>query len=479
MGDTKFKPVNPGGLTDDQARAVVAISEWYNSKELIFTLYGQAGVGKTFLLNYLLKNIFIHATCITAPTHKAVKVIEDVTGRKGKTLQSLHGLRPNVNLEDFDIDKIKFDTIGTEMIKNYRVVVIDECSQVGTALYELNARRASQYGVKILYLGDACQLPPVRERISKTFLIATRYELTQVVRQDDTNPLLPAFKLLREDIFTGSNKFLNHIHKVPTNLNEKGEGYICVDINTFKTEIINVFKSRQFETNPQNFVRYAAFTNDSVNSWNSFIRNNTIKQYDDVISNEDLVVGYKTIVNEFNDPLIINSEDYIIEQISKRTSDDKFEIFVVTFRSLLDGRSFTSFVVDHDSPTFEIYKQIITALRFNAINANSVVKGRAWRKYFEYKDRFLILQPFNIYDENGRATIVPKDLDYGYGLTTHKLQGSTVTHVFVNLLDMCYFNSNRDNPITNTRSNPYAIEFRNKLMYTAISRAKKVAILLV
>jgi len=33
-------------------------------------------------------------------------------GIKGTTLQSLHGLKPNVELADFDIDNLKFDTIG-------------------------------------------------------------------------------------------------------------------------------------------------------------------------------------------------------------------------------------------------------------------------------------------------------------------------------------------------------------------------------
>lgn len=470
---------NPGGLTNDQYRAAQDIEVWYKSKELIYTLYGAAGTGKTYLLNYLLKNVFIHSTCVTAPTHKAVKVVENVTGRKGKTLQSLHGLRPNVNLEDFDVDKIKFDSLGNDTIKNYALVIIDEASQVNLSLHKLNVQRANQYKVKILYVGDFAQLSPINERQSQVFSIPRRFELIEVVRQKESNPLLNLFECLREDIYHGGNRFMNQINKVPTSVNKLGEGYICVDLKTFQKEIVEIFKSKEFEGSPQNYVRYAAWTNESVNIWNTFIRNSTLKHAEEILSVEDLIVGYKTIVDEFNNPVIINSEDYIIEDLHKRISDDGFEVFVTSFRSLIDGRSTTVFVVNHKSDTFGIYTRRIAELRFNALYSNAVNRGKNWRRYFEYKDKFLTLQPFVVRDSDGKETTVPKDLDYGYGLTIHKLQGSTINHVFVNMLDICYYRGDKESPIVNTRNNPNAIELRNKLIYTSLSRAKKIAIILV
>jgi hypothetical protein len=470
---------NPGGLTDDQYRAAKDIHAWYNSNELIYTLYGAAGTGKTYLLNYLLKHTFIHPTCVTAPTHKAVKVIESVTGRKGKTLQSLHGLRPDVNLEDFDINKVKFSPLGNDTIKSYKLVIIDECSQVGDALYQLNLKRAKEYNTKILFLGDACQLSPINERYSKTFTVARKSELVQIVRQEDTNPLLKLFTLLRQDTRDGGNRFLNYIQNTPTDVNENGEGYICVNVDKFQEEIVKVFKSKEFELNPQGFVRYAAYTNPSVGVWNNYIRNTTLNEHDAILTIDDLLVGYKTIVDEYNTPVIINSEDYIIEALAKRITDDGFEVYVASMRSLLDGRSITTFIVDHKSDTFHIFRDIITRLRYNAIKSNGVNRGRTWRAYFEYKNKFLCLQEFTVRNDDNQDVFVPKDLDYGYGLTIHKLQGTTITHIFINLLDICFYNGDKNFPLANSRTRPYTLETRNKLIYTALSRAKKIAILLV
>lgn len=474
-----FTVSNPGRLSDDQWKAAKDIEKWYKSNELVYCLYGAAGTGKTYLLNYLLRNVFIHATVVTAPTHKAVKVVESVTGRKGKTFQSLLGLRPNVNVEDFDIDNIKFDALGTEGLNNYKLVIVDECSQVINALHRLTTQRAKQYNTKILYLGDALQLPPIKERLSPTFSVPRKFELTQIVRQEESNPLLKLFKYLRDDICTNGNKFLTYLTKHPTEVNDKGEGYICLHVDRFSKEIINVFKSKEFEQNPQNYVRYAAYTNTSVNLWNMYIRDNTVPDHNEIISVDDLLTGYKTIVDEYNTPIIINSEDYVIESLSKRKADDGFDVFIANMTSLLDGRSVSTFIVDHKSDTFAVYKRIISELRFQALYSNATSRGKNWRKYFEYKDRFLTLIPFSIRDHSDKETFVPKDLDYGYGLTVHKLQGSTVNHIFVNLLNICYYNGNKSNPIVNTTMNPYAIETRNKLIYTALSRAKKIAILLV
>jgi hypothetical protein len=204
----------------------------------------------------------------------------------------------------------------------------------------------------------------------------------EVVRQEISNPLLTLFGYLREDVVHGGSRCLNYLKNVPTQINSKGEGYMCVDLPTFEREIVNVFSSKEFEANPQNYVRYAAWTNASVNIWNNFIRHQTVLAHDDVISVEDLIVGYKTIVDEFNNPIIINSEDYIIEEITRRMSDDGFAVFVVSFRSLLDGRSVTAFVVDHKHETFSVYVNILTQLRYSALFSSAASRGKTWKAYF-------------------------------------------------------------------------------------------------
>ena len=144
---TKVSKYGGYGFTNGQEEALTKIEDWYNNpKELSFTLSGRAGTGKTYIIKYLIDNIIKQPICVSAPTHKAVRTVERSTGRKGKTLQSLHGLRPNVNLEDFDLHNVKFDTLGNPTIGNYKIIVIDECSMVNPALHELNMKRAGGFG---------------------------------------------------------------------------------------------------------------------------------------------------------------------------------------------------------------------------------------------------------------------------------------------------------------------------------------------
>lgn len=150
------------GFTEDQEKALDLLTNWYyNPKDLFFTLSGRAGTGKTYLIKYLLDKVVRQPVCVSAPTHKAVRTIERSTGRTGKTLQSLHGLRPNVNLEDFDLQNVKFDQLGNPTMNNYKIIIIDECSMINAGLHELNVKRARDLNVKILYIGDPFQLPPV------------------------------------------------------------------------------------------------------------------------------------------------------------------------------------------------------------------------------------------------------------------------------------------------------------------------------
>jgi len=150
------------GLYKSQVLALNKLSDWWNSSDKECVISGFAGTGKTYLIKYFLTNIVNKTYIVTAPTHKALRVIENQIGSKGLTLQSLHGLKPNVELSTFDIDNLNFDSIGTTKIQNYSLVIIDEASMINKDLFELNRHRSKEYNVKILYLGDPYQLPPVK-----------------------------------------------------------------------------------------------------------------------------------------------------------------------------------------------------------------------------------------------------------------------------------------------------------------------------
>jgi len=138
--------------TDGQLLAIDNILNWIKDNNLIYTLSGFAGTGKTTVLKDIVKIIGGAIAC-TAPTHKAVRVAEANIGVKGSTIQKLLGLRPNLDLKDFDINNPQFDPLGNVYIKNYKLIIVDEASMINRSLYNFIKAESKKYNVKILYVG--------------------------------------------------------------------------------------------------------------------------------------------------------------------------------------------------------------------------------------------------------------------------------------------------------------------------------------
>jgi hypothetical protein len=324
----------------------------------------------------------------------------------------------------------------------------------------LNELRAKQYGVKVLYCGDPGQLPPIKENISSVFSIPG-YNLTEIIRQQEGNPLLKILSAARSDVFTGKDTLQQLLTKTPTSFNEDGEGYTVLDRHTFTNTIIQYFGSNAFSNNVD-FVRYGAFTNPNILAWNNAIRNALIPNAEDLITEHDLLTAYQTIVDENMSPLITNSDDYIIKDIVKRTTEDGFDVFST---QLTDdsGKSQMVSIVDHKAANFGKFLSRITKLQQRAKYAPAHERSKRWKEFYDYKENYLIMSPILI---PGEQYPIAKDIDYGYGLTIHKLQGSTLENVFINLPDIMRFKNNMLNPL------------RQRLLYTAISRSNKRVVFL-
>ena len=451
-------------LYPSQQEAINKLADWFKSSSLECTLEGYAGTGKTFILQYFINHVVDKTFTVTAPTHKALRVLEATVGRKGKTLHSLHGLKPNTDLANFDIERPQFATDGKDpSIQHYHLVIIDECSMINKDLFLLNQRRSKQYNVKILYVGDSLQLPPVNEVLSPTFAaVKQKVILTQIVRQEEGNPLLELFGLIRNDIVEGKDGFLRHIAKNRKNI--KGNvGYEIKPTIEFKDYILSEFKSDNFIKNIDH-LRLTSYTNPCVSSWNSIIRDHFIGSDEDIIHIDDLLVSYNTIVDDFKDPIIMNSEDYIIEDMRTYVSDESLKTFAVNLKSMYDGRITSPFlIVDWKDDSFKKYVNIL-----NLLHESAIADPRKWYVYYKFKNRFLTTRSFKLPKSK---KIVKKDIDYGYSLTTHKLQGSTFENIAIDLTDIVFFTDRWG------RRHTYDAITRNKLIYVALSRARNKAIL--
>ena len=421
---------NQYGLHESQARGLQALSDWWNSNELECTLRGYAGTGKTFLLKTFIKTVVNKTFIITAPTHKALTVMEQHLGIKGMTFQALHGLKPNVEMADFDINNLQFMSIGRPKMQNYTLMMVDESSMVNSHLYDLTLERCKEYNIKVLWIGDPLQLLPVKEQESKVFTSSPRViVLDKIIRQKDSNPLLKLFVLLRHDIEHNTSHCLKYMADHPTNI-VNGEGYKMIGLLEYKELIIEYFKKEEFYDDI-NFVRVTGFTNAQISNWNNYIRDNIFETKGCSLILEDLITGYTTLVEEDNSVIITNSEDYIISSIRTYRNEYRLDVYIVTLKSARDRKETKMLqILDHANPTnVNNYIDILTVLRNKA---KAVGGKKGWFPYYKFKNT--VLGMINI-DVSGLK--LTRELDYGYALTVHKLQGSTFTNIFVDGNDIC------------------------------------------
>ena len=203
-------------FSNDQRNAIDKIINFLiNYEEKTFGFYGYAGTGKTTtfveLTSYLLKCGWIKSIAYTAPTNKAVNIIKakfrhhlkdivelktnikyeknysmedllDILYKKGIKIEfiTIHRLLNYKN--DFDVDGERiFVQKGETNIKDYQLVIIDECSMIPlniiNHLFEDVRQADRNIGnnykkiPKLIFTGDKAQLNAVGELTNVLFKI--------------------------------------------------------------------------------------------------------------------------------------------------------------------------------------------------------------------------------------------------------------------------------------------------------------------
>lgn len=101
-------------LNNQQSEALRKMGDFFNNKDKrSFSLLGHAGTGKTTVLRYFVRYLEKVNPCVSvvysAPTHRACFVLKSSVRRDTRTLHTALGLTPNMNLDFFDADNIKFN----------------------------------------------------------------------------------------------------------------------------------------------------------------------------------------------------------------------------------------------------------------------------------------------------------------------------------------------------------------------------------
>lgn len=466
-------PISTLSFTNDQHNAYKTLIEFidtpYNPNDYKRALIGAAGTGKTYLVKALIKNCGMSYSTIglAAPTHKACRVLHESIGLsnvKVNTLQSDLGLRLNFDVDKFDINNPPFDPRGKIKIGEYNLYIVDESSMINRGLLFFLEKICKSNKCKIIYIGDDSQLAPVNELYSGAFKGIKKCILKEIVRQGEDNPISYLLELLRYDIEHKSFTFLEYISRNRSKFNaDNTKGYQVCTSDEFSNIVYTNFSDESLTSNID-FAKVIAYTNNNVSSWNKFIRNAIIKDADkSVITKNDLIISYITIVNQFNDCVIKNSEEYILKDVVNYVHP-RYQLkgFMVRFTAIHGGITTSPlFIIDHkDSFTVNMYCKLSTEMINAAKAANAKIRAQRWREYFEFKESCLLLT--NILNREGK-TEFGRDLDYGFALTAHKSQGSTFDTALVDVNDIVY----------NKFGQPYAnAEETNRRLYVACSRCK-------
>ena len=406
--------------TNGQQEALTLLSEWEkldvyaNPDDSIFTLSGAAGTGKTTVVQEIIRMFKDkYKIIVSAPTHKAKEVIGEITKLRAETIHSLLGLRPNIDLETFDPNNPTYQQLVEERISSADIHIIDECSMINKELFKMLIKKATLYKKRIIYIGDSRQLPPVNEKLSLTFMVKHKYELTEIVRQKNGNPNQLLLIDARSDVEKMSNlvEELTKTEQDNTSNDDIGnrQGYIITNSQeNFYNLLIELYSDSEAKTN-MNFIKTLVYTNIAAKKVNKFIKDK-INPSKEVLSVGDILLGYKTVMNPINDKIIVqNSKDYRIyslEIIEKKVQLKTYKFFRVN----VDFINKTYIDILHPE-SYNEFKDVLSRLFLNA-KAN-----RAWRPFYRFREQFIILE--NFYNTDN-SMLTNKDIDFGYAMTIHK-----------------------------------------------------------
>jgi exodeoxyribonuclease-5 len=450
--DDEAKELDFSLLTPHQTDVMNGIIDAINNGERKIILNGSAGVGKTFLVSYLINSLYVTAkrgnlAYITAPTNRAVSVLEEKSKASNGNYwwmqfstvhKALYMKRVIVEKTGEIYFKPDYKPKGETPFKDGFIIVVDEASMLNSEiLFYLESYEYRH--IPMIFLGDNKQLNPVNEVDSPIFIrpslegkevelkvdgkslthIVPKYlqfSLTEVIRQAEGNPIiqlsnnLPSIGLMEEKIL------------------EDGSGYSYTsDYDACVKEVAH-----------HEDYRYLAWTNVEVNKFNFEARKELFFNPSKVEKGEILIFSapYEGSMQSYsnNAEVKVNSlkiidGDFVALNKFKPEGEDEF----ITIKEKLTYYLINNDIkIIHESSEGDL-KSIMSRLR------NLTKVGLSWKAWFDFSEEFA-------------------QVGYRYSTTVHKAQGGTFEKVFINMRDI---NRNKNIPE------------RKRLWYTAVTRASK------
>lgn len=266
-------------LNEEQRRVVQKLHEFYSSVEKqLFQLDAPAGTGKTTLIGVFLEELLQYREeeelkiVVCAYTNKAKRVL----GRSRSfsniinqiellTIHQYFGSRQDYNeegeLEFTYTHKLKFGVDNTSSY-NVDLVIIDEVSMVNEEQYHIFMSYLKKNGnLKIITLGDLCQLPPVEKNPKGKFV--DKESLFYKHRIDETLEL--SMRNNNEHLTEVNSQLRECIKKKQLDMS-----VIKRYTNLDTIRVVNAYNYRKHfkdEFNNKKFIQFLSFKTKEEKSW--------------------------------------------------------------------------------------------------------------------------------------------------------------------------------------------------------------------
>jgi len=401
----------------------------------IISLSGYAGTGKTFLLSELIKHFYgNYKQTVTAPTHKAVKVITDTLTENGcpkidsRTIHSYLKLKLEDDC-DTGLKKLTQNTFDYGKESPIDILYTDESSMVSDELLGYSVEKIQKGQLKVIVLvGDQYQLLPVDDsKVAEFIKNEIEHTLKLPVRQAEGSPIL-----------TTSWEIKDHI-----------DDKLYPPISTLFDKLNVTHSRKEFMTEyfaDEGDVMIGTYTNKMVLRYNDYVRKLTKNDPDECLIVGDELCFYDTFYK--GQELIHLNSEVVTVASCKKMYDSKHQ---VSYWNVIDedGQPFP--VLDfNDLPKFNKRLQHIADIA--SVTKDRKERNQKWGQYFALKNRYA-------------------NVRYNFGSTLHRLQGSTTDSIYLDLTDLDIKNYNGE----------YVFDRDTvfRLIYVGITRARfKVVILL-
>jgi len=407
----------------------------------MFSIQGFAGSGKTWLTAKIIETLIKAGIKIstTTPTHKAARVVKEMLLENGinhesEDLLKISTIHHFLNLkldygfgEDGSADNV---TTKPKLVPNkynecldyVDVLIVDESSMIGNNLYEEIMKIIDDRAKIVLFIGDPYQLLPVEDENNTIFQKEEikHFILSKVVRQNEDS-----------DIIKKSQELINILktQQFPTSIYELfTESSNGIEIVTNDT----LFLGKYF--NDENDKMTGAYTNNTVDQYNNFIRYHTQDKVLDYLVDDDELVLQSSYTNSKGDILINNGE---VVKLAKVTYTKDQANGLNIWKCVTEDKLYFTVL---DPSSYTEHKAMLDKLILEAKQATGYNRSKAWKLFFRLKEKYARVK-------------------YNYSSTIHKLQGSTYGNMYFDIrgLDK-FYRMDRDSVI--------------RLCYVGITRAK-------